>query len=141
MRLVRGALAVVLDVVSAVALVLPYIAVVEMARSMLAEPTDPAAAWRWVWIAVAALLVRIGALFAAMVVTHLADAELAASLRARIVQRLGVQVGRHEELLAVEGPYRAFWTTRTRAQGWVLAPGTPPVAPDDAAHHEAGTRV
>ncbi len=31
------------------------------------------------------------------------------------------QTGTHEQLLAADGPYRTFWRTRTRAQGWVLA--------------------
>ena len=30
------------------------------------------------------------------------------------------QVGRHEQLVEVDGPYRDFWTQRTRARGWAL---------------------
>ena len=30
------------------------------------------------------------------------------------------QVGRHDRLVEVEGPYRDFWTQRTRARGWAL---------------------
>ena len=30
------------------------------------------------------------------------------------------QVGRHEQLVEVDGPYRNFWTQRTRARGWAL---------------------
>ena len=33
----------------------------------------------------------------------------------RIAQR-----GHHDELVAVEGPYRSFWEQRTRARGWAL---------------------
>ena len=30
------------------------------------------------------------------------------------------QVGRHCRLVEVDGPYRDFWTQRTRARGWAL---------------------
>ena len=30
------------------------------------------------------------------------------------------QVGRHDQLVEVDGPYRDFWTQRTRARGWAL---------------------
>lgn len=83
-------MAVVCDVMAALAGVLPYIAIVEIARSMLTDPADTGRAWAWVWIAAGGLLVRLVALFVAMVVTHLADAELAASLRTRISRHLGV---------------------------------------------------
>ncbi len=89
---IRGALvvAVLLDAISAIAAVLPYIAIVEIARAMLSDPADSDAAWHWVWIAAGALALRIAALFVAMVVTHLADAELASCLRMRIMNHLGV---------------------------------------------------
>lgn len=34
-----------------------------------------------------------------------------------------VQVGTHEELLEREGEYRAFWSSRARAEGWTLREG------------------
>lgn len=90
-RPVRGTLAAaaVLDAVGAVCSVVPLIAVVEIARALLGAVPDEAGAWRWVWVAVAALVVRAVALFVALVATHLADAELASTLRTRIVDHLG----------------------------------------------------
>ncbi len=83
-------IAVALAVVAALAALVPYLAIVEIARAMLADPADEALAWRWAWIAAGGLAVRLIVLFAATVVTHLADAALAGSLRSRIMAHLAV---------------------------------------------------
>jgi ATP-binding cassette subfamily B protein len=93
---VRGPLAgaVALYVVSSLAAVAPFIGVVELVRILLPAATggtvDVDRAWLITWLVVAALVVRVVTQFAALMITHLADAALGASLRARIVQHLRV---------------------------------------------------
>jgi ATP-binding cassette subfamily B protein len=72
--------------------VVPFIGVVELARILLpsaeGRPVDGDRAWTVVWIVVAALVVRVLSQFAALTITHLADAALGASLRRRLVAHL-----------------------------------------------------
>lgn len=91
---VRGRLtwAVLLYVVQSVAAVVPLIAVVELTRTLLplaqSGQIDLARVWTLVGLIALALLVRAVAQFAALVITHLADADLGSSLRERIVTQL-----------------------------------------------------
>ncbi|MGX2993853.1 ABC transporter ATP-binding protein [Streptomyces sp. JNUCC 64] len=79
-----------LQVIGSAAAVVPFIALAELARTLLAAgPTDEDAVRRAVLIALLGLTVRgvFGA--TALAVTHFADVRLQASLRRRIVDRLG----------------------------------------------------
>ena len=93
---VRGRLltAVVLYSIQSVAAVAPLIAVVELTRALLpgaeGRPIDAARVWTLVVAIGVALIVRAVTQFAALLVTHLADAELGAALRSRIVDQLRV---------------------------------------------------
>lgn len=71
----RLVLAVSLQVAGAIAGIVPFIAVVELARVLLPTEVgdvDSARAWGVAWVAVAALLTRIVLLFTASTLTHLA---------------------------------------------------------------------
>ncbi|NUV68005.1 ABC transporter ATP-binding protein [Streptomyces sp. CAI-121] len=86
----RTRLAMALQIVGAAATIVPYIAIAELAKVLLAPgPADPGEVRGAVLIAVLGLSVR--ALFGgvALAVTHFADVALQASLRRRIVARLG----------------------------------------------------
>ena len=87
-------LAVLLYVVSSLASIVPLIGVVELTRTLLpmawGQPVDADHAWLIAWIVAGALLVRAVAQFSALMITHLADADLGASLRTRIVDHLRV---------------------------------------------------
>jgi ATP-binding cassette subfamily B protein len=91
---VRGSLAgiVALSLLGAVAGVVPFIAVVELARALLPAidggEVDHDRIWVIVAVAVVALFVGLGAAFASGMVAHLADAELQLSLRQRIIRHL-----------------------------------------------------
>ena len=91
---VRGSLAaiVALSLVGAVSSVVPFIAIVELARTLLpaidGRAIDAGRAWLIVSIAVVALIVSFAAAFVSSMVSHFADAELQHSLRARIVAHL-----------------------------------------------------
>ncbi|MEU6616479.1 hypothetical protein [Streptomyces parvus] len=86
----RTRLAMALQIVGAAATIVPYIAIAELAKVLLAPgPADAGEVRGAVLIAVLGLSVR--ALFGgvALAVTHFADVALQASLRRRIVARLG----------------------------------------------------
>jgi ATP-binding cassette subfamily B protein IrtA len=91
---VRGSLAgiVGLSLVGAVAGVVPFIAVVELARTLLPAleggDIDHRQVWVVVAVAVVALFTGFAAAFASGMVSHLADAELQLSLRRRIIAHL-----------------------------------------------------
>ncbi|MFV2019272.1 ABC transporter ATP-binding protein [Micromonospora sp. LOL_023] len=91
---VRGSLAgiVVLSLVGAVTSVIPFIAIVELARALLPAlsggDVDDSRVWTVVAVAVVALFVSFGTAFASGMVSHLADAELQLSLRQRIIRHL-----------------------------------------------------
>ncbi|WP_280236916.1 ABC transporter ATP-binding protein [Nocardia cyriacigeorgica] len=88
---VRGrlALAAALQVVGALAGLAPYFAVVGIARELLDAPVDAAAVWRWVAVAAVGFVVRTGCAAAAYTISHIADAEVAASLRRAMADHLG----------------------------------------------------
>lgn len=91
---VKGSLAgiVALAVLGAASSVVPFIAIVELARTLLpaidGEPVDAGRVWVIVAVAVVALIVSFGAAFLSGMVSHFADAELQRSLRQRIVRHL-----------------------------------------------------
>ncbi|MGO2933112.1 ABC transporter ATP-binding protein [Microbacterium sp.] len=91
---VRGSLAGIigLSVLGAVTGVVPFIAIVELARTLLPAVSggwiDVGRVWLIVAVAVVALFVSFGAAFASGLVSHLADARLQHSLRGRIVGHL-----------------------------------------------------
>ncbi|HMQ38939.1 MAG TPA: ABC transporter ATP-binding protein [Arachnia sp.] len=91
---VRGSLATIiaLSVLGAVSSVVPFIAIVELARALLpalaGEAVDAARVWLIVIVAAIALFVTFGAAFTSGMVAHLADAELQLSLRQRIIRHL-----------------------------------------------------
>lgn len=81
-----------LSVIGAISGVIPFIAIVELARTLLPAlaggEVDAGRMWTIVVVAVAALFVSFGAAFLSGMVSHLADAELQHSLRTRIVRHL-----------------------------------------------------
>lgn len=93
---VRGSLAgiIVLAVLGAASSVIPFIAIVELARTLLptldGATVDAGRVWIIVIVAAVALVVSFGAAFAAGAAGHLADGELQRSLRRRIVRHLQV---------------------------------------------------
>lgn len=89
---VRGRLAVAvgLQLVSALAAIVPFVCVVELAREVLAAgPADDRRVWTLIWVAVGALLLRLVTMGTATLLTHLADNDLQLHLRLRIARRLG----------------------------------------------------
>ncbi|MDQ0642030.1 ABC transporter ATP-binding protein [Microbacterium murale] len=91
---VRGSLAgiVALSVLGALSGVIPFIAIVELARTLLpalsGDSIDAARVWIIVAVAVVALFVSFGSAFLSGLVSHFADAELQLTLRQRIVRHL-----------------------------------------------------
>lgn len=91
---VRGSLAgiITLSVLGAVSGVIPFIAIVELARALLPAlsggEVDAGRVWAIVAVTVVALFVSFGAAFLSGLVSHFADAELQLSLRKRIVRHL-----------------------------------------------------
>ncbi|WP_029150515.1 ABC transporter ATP-binding protein [Microbacterium indicum] len=91
---VRGSLAgiIALSAFGAVSGVIPFVAIVELARTLLpglsGAAIDAGRVWVIVGAAVAALFLSFGAAFLSGLVSHLADAELQLSLRQRIVRHL-----------------------------------------------------
>ncbi|KUL43439.1 ABC transporter ATP-binding protein [Streptomyces regalis] len=89
---VRGRLiaAVVAQAAAAVCSMIPFIAVAELARALLASGgPDESRAWAAAWTAVAALVARLVLYATAGVLTHHADADFQLGLRRRIARHLG----------------------------------------------------
>jgi ATP-binding cassette subfamily B protein len=91
---VRGSLATIiaLSLIGATSSVVPFIAIVELARTLLpaldGAAVDTGRVWVIVIVAVGALLVSFAAAFTSGMVSHFADAELQLSLRRRIIRHL-----------------------------------------------------
>ncbi|MFT4227945.1 ABC transporter transmembrane domain-containing protein [Micropruina sp.] len=91
---VRGSLAaiVTLSLIGAASSVVPFIAIVELARTLLPAidggPVDAGRVWTIVIVAVVALFVSAASAFGAGAVGHFADGRLQLSLRQRIVRHL-----------------------------------------------------
>ncbi|WP_238654019.1 ABC transporter ATP-binding protein [Rothia uropygialis] len=81
-----------LSLLGAVSSVVPFIAIVELARELLPSLSggeiDIGRVWLIVLVAVLALFVSFGSAFASGLVSHFADAELQLSLRKRIIRHL-----------------------------------------------------
>jgi len=89
---VRGRirLAQVIQLVASAATVVPFIGIVELGRTLLKSgPLDTHRVWVIILIVLAGLFVRAVGSGAALSITHFADIELQASLRRRIVDKLG----------------------------------------------------
>lgn len=85
----RLAFAVVTQGIAAAVGLVPFIAVAELGRALLATPADDERAWLVAWLAVGALVLRLGLGVTAVATTHFADADLQLDLRRRIADRLG----------------------------------------------------
>lgn len=82
--------AVALQVVAAAAGVVPFLAVAELGRVLLADgPADRARAWLVAWLTVGALLLRAALFFTAVALTHFADVDFQYATRRRMVAVLG----------------------------------------------------
>lgn len=81
-----------LALVGAVSSVVPFIAIVELARTLLpaidGAPVDAGRVWGIVIVAAIALVVSFGSAFLSGLVGHFADATLQSSLRRRIIHHL-----------------------------------------------------
>lgn len=89
---VRGVLvlACVLQGVGAAAGIVPFIALAELGRVLLADSApDEARAWTIAWLGVGALFLRLALLMAANALTHFADVDFQLDLRRRLAARLG----------------------------------------------------
>ncbi|MEX3106587.1 MULTISPECIES: ABC transporter ATP-binding protein [unclassified Streptomyces] len=89
---VRGRLtaAIIAQAAAAVCSMIPFIAVAELARALLASGgPDEGRAWAAAWTAVGALVARLVLYAAAGVLTHHADADLQLDLRRRLARHLG----------------------------------------------------
>ena len=75
--------------IAAVAGVIPFIAVAELARVLLAEPAvDVGHAWMIAGLAVGALAARLVCQMTAIAITHMADLDLQLDLRRRMAAHL-----------------------------------------------------
>ena len=79
-----------LAALGAVFKVVPYIAIVEITRSLLAGNPDPAHLWGWVIAAVVCMVVHSLSYTYALGNNHTAEARLRHELRQRLIDKLGV---------------------------------------------------
>ena len=79
-----------LAALGAVFKVVPYMAIVEITRSLLAGNSDPAHLWRWVIAAVVCMVVHSLSYTYALGNNHAAEARLRHELRQRLIGKLGV---------------------------------------------------
>ena len=79
-----------LAALGAVFKVVPYMAIVEITRSLLAGNSDPAHLWRWVIAAVVCMVVHSLSYTYALGNNHAAEARLRHELRQRLIRKLGV---------------------------------------------------
>lgn len=82
-------LACVVQALSALAGLVPFIAVAEIGRELLGDSPDNDRLWRIAVVAIVGLLARLVLLFSAAAITHFADNDLQLALRRRIADRLG----------------------------------------------------
>ena len=79
-----------LAALGAVFKVVPYIAIVEITRSLLAGNPDPAYLWGWVIAAVVCMVVHSLSYTYALGNNHTTEARLRHELRQRLIRKLGV---------------------------------------------------
>ena len=79
-----------LAALGAVFKVVPYMAIVEITRSLLAGNSDPAHLWRWVIAAVVCMVIHSLSYTCALGNNHAAEARLRHELRQRLIGKLGV---------------------------------------------------
>ncbi|MCK9874257.1 ABC transporter ATP-binding protein/permease [Frankia sp. Ag45/Mut15] len=92
LRPIRGRLwlATAVQAVATAVGVVPFVAVAELGRTLLADgPVDHDRAWAVTWVAAGAVLVRLVLLAAAGGVSHFADNQLQLDIRRRILAHLG----------------------------------------------------
>ncbi|MGW6276214.1 ABC transporter ATP-binding protein [Kribbella sp. NPDC055071] len=82
----RATTAAVLQTLATVLSITPAVAVVEIARRLLVDPT--ASVWPLAWLAVGLVAARVILYAAAGAISHLADADLALALRRRLADHL-----------------------------------------------------
>lgn len=79
-----------LQLLGSAATVVPFIGIVELGRTLLADgPVDRSHVWAVVWLVLAGLGARAFFSGLALAITHFADVDLQAILRRRIVEKLG----------------------------------------------------
>ncbi|WP_346321096.1 ABC transporter ATP-binding protein [Chitinophaga sp. YIM B06452] len=83
-------IACVLQAISAIASIVPFIAVADLAKVLLEEqaPVNADAAWRACWIAFFALIVRMAATYTAFFISHNADNDFQLYIRRRLAKHL-----------------------------------------------------
>ncbi|WP_018546301.1 ABC transporter ATP-binding protein [Streptomyces sp. LaPpAH-108] len=85
-RLVAGAAC---QAAGAVAAVVPYVCIGELARTLLSTPPDHDRVWTVVLVAAAAFVARFALVGAAGAISHHADTDLGLDIRTRLARRLG----------------------------------------------------
>lgn len=88
---VRGKMiiACILQTISAIASVVPFIAVADLAKVLLQEnAVDANAAWRACWIAFFALIIRMASTYTAFFISHNADNDFQLHIRRRLAKHL-----------------------------------------------------
>lgn len=81
-------IACVLQAISAVASVVPFIAVADLAKILLQEDLIAAAAWRACWIAFFALIIRMASTYTAFFISHGADNDFQLLIRRKLASHL-----------------------------------------------------
>ncbi|MEN0137555.1 MAG: ABC transporter ATP-binding protein [Rhodococcus sp. (in: high G+C Gram-positive bacteria)] len=82
--------AVAMQIVASVAAIVPYVAIAELGKTLLADgPVDEQRVWTIVWVVIAGLGARAFFGGGALIVTHFADVRMQALLRRRIAATLG----------------------------------------------------
>ena len=83
-------IAIVLQAISAVASIVPFIAVADLAKVLLDEQNgiDADAAWKACWIAFFALLIRMATTYIAYYISHNADNDFQFYIRKRMARHL-----------------------------------------------------
>ncbi|MEM9711205.1 MAG: ABC transporter ATP-binding protein [Actinomycetota bacterium] len=91
LRPVRGklVLACVLQAGAAIAGLVPFVAIAELARELFSDDPDDGRLWGIAAVAVLGLVIRLVLMLGAASITHFADVELSLDLRRQMAERLG----------------------------------------------------
>lgn len=85
----RMIIACILQILSAIASIVPFIAVAELAKVLLQEgPIDTHSAWRACWAAFFALIIRMATTYTAFYISHDADNDFQLYIRRRLAKHL-----------------------------------------------------